>query len=727
MKRNPRKRFTESRKVILFWQIVIALGVFLFMSVSLVWAFAEEPIHFRDPYTGQTGDDWEEISTIHDDLTYAMALAAGFSVTDSITLQIWDQLVDSEQIGPGDAISYTNCTGGAFYPTPNPDKVCGWKPHGHVIWPMWNSVKDKDHCVTSRFGPYSPFFHFPHNNAQEIGALRDWGWGLTDKLNAYEAYAWGGPGEFTVIQASCRFTRTAEITTGIQAGSLEAFATYIHSLADYYSHRDCIALMDSLGMPWATHTVNGYPACDYNPLHPQADDVHGREFYTYTDSLRTDAAIQDIYGELVDRSLQREGEYFPLSMDTRLAAMSGSPTLSETLHTFVHGWDFEHPEGRRAWADKIVAAVLAQRAPNHRIYLPLAAGPLQSDFASPAVLAFGKTSGHPRPSPQDWGEPVTGMTTTYAIYKKDFVYGATPFTITDMRADNGSKTYSDKEGYEIRGLTVYRAANSQGLLDHQPVVFFVHGGGWTDGYKDWYQFVAYPFTGQKGWVTVVIDYRLTSDQVFIADQQCSDRATCDVTKATKAAWYPDNIDDVAAAFQWTVKHIAANGGDANRIAVFGHSAGAHLLSLLATRDDDATTSRPAIKGVVSMSGAYALNSLNHAFWGSVVTQTFHGGFDSSELLDQASPATHAVTGTVLPPFYLLYSENDLLNLTEQSLLFKNQLESIGTDVTVSYLAGYGHYSEMEAIAHINDTPTTLIVHWLEGILQAHVYLPVMLK
>ena len=349
-------------------QLVIAVALTLLACATLVWAFAEEPLYFRDPYTGQTGVEWEEISTIHDDLTYALALAAGFSITDSITLQIWTQLVDSEQIGPGEVVSYTNCTGGTFYTAPDPADICGLKPHSRDIWPMWGSMKDENSCVTSRFGPYSPFFHFPHDNDQELGVLHDWGWGLTNTLTAYEAYAWGGPTEFTVMQASCRYTHTAVITTGMEAGSLEAFGTYLHSLADYYSHRECLAAMDDLDMPWATHPLTGVPECNYNPLNPQPDDVHGREFYTYTDSLRTDEAIQHIYSELVSRSLQREGQYYPISMDTLI---TGTQTLSDTLYTFVHEWDFEHPAERRAQADMIAATVLAQRVPIRRIYLPL--------------------------------------------------------------------------------------------------------------------------------------------------------------------------------------------------------------------------------------------------------------------------------------------------------------------------------------------------------------------
>jgi acetyl esterase/lipase len=331
------------------------------------------------------------------------------------------------------------------------------------------------------------------------------------------------------------------------------------------------------------------------------------------------------------------------------------------------------------------------------------------------------------PSSSDWGEPVSGITTTYAIYKQDFVYGTEPFTITDMRDDANGKIYSDKEGYEIRALTVYRAHDGEALLDHQPVMFFVHGGAWVDGYRDWYEFVAYSFTGEMGWVSVVMDYRLTSDEVFIADEHCPDRATCALPEnepyRTKSAWYPDNVDDVADAFQWVLDHIGDHGGEVSQIVVFGHSAGGHLVSLLGTHSDYETSLRPAIQGVVSMSGAYELNSLNKAFWSSAVTQTFHGGFGSTELLEEASPASYVVSAASLPPFYILYAEDEVLSITEQNVVFGGKLEALGFDVTTSYLAGYSHVSEMEAIAFIDETPTQLIVNWMEDVLQQRVYLP----
>ncbi len=338
----------------------------LFISVTLVRAFAEEPLTFRDPYTGQTTQ--EQISTLHDDLTYALALAAGFSVSDSITLQLANQLVDSEMLGEGTSLTYTNCSG-SFSPPPDPrdSGVCG-RNYSLVTWPLWENMQDPARCTTSRYGPYMPFFHFPHQNTGELRALHDWGWGLADSLVGYEAYAWGGP---TLMTAKCAYTQMAVIITGMEAGSLEAFATYLHSLADSYSHRDCVAAMDRLHMPWATHTLTGVYPCNYNPSAPTNDDAHGREYgRRYTDTERTDAAILAIYSELVARSEQREGRYVPLGLDTRLA-LAGNHTLSETLYAFVHDAEFSDPGARRTLADQIAATVLAQRQGLVRCYLPL--------------------------------------------------------------------------------------------------------------------------------------------------------------------------------------------------------------------------------------------------------------------------------------------------------------------------------------------------------------------
>ena len=326
-----------------------------------------------------------------------------------------------------------------------------------------------------------------------------------------------------------------------------------------------------------------------------------------------------------------------------------------------------------------------------------------------------------------WGDLIPGTDTTFAVYRQTFRYGMEPFLITDIRPDD---RYADKEAYEMHTLTIYRAHDGQAFLQHQPVIFYVHGGGWTDGYAAWYAFVANSFTGEKGWVTVIIDYRLTSDQVFIADEYCPDRVICEqpanVVQRTKAAWYPDNIADVAKAYDWVVANIAHYGGDPNAIFVFGHSAGGHLASLLATHPAHALQ-RGSITGVVSMSGAYLLTEMQQTFWGSAISQTFEEGFEDTQALLDASPATYVTATMALPPFYLLYAEDDLLNLTQQSLVFYSKLEQYGLPVEISYLPGYGHVSEMEAIGSIDETPTQLIIAWIAKLLRKRTYVPLIIR
>lgn len=365
--------------------VVIALGLFLTVGTASVLGFAEEDLGFRDRdgtyYPPTQSFPEERISTVHDDLTYALAIAAGFTITDSHTLRIWDQLVDSEVL-PSTPVSYTYGNAG-FYDPPNPLVACLGKNHAHQIWPT-NSFDPDTSAVTTRFGPYSPFFHFPHLNGSDLEALHDWAWGQTDTLVGYEAYAWGRLTDHTLMQAvqndGCIITRTVTISMPIPGGSLMAFATYLHTLADAYSHADCMDALAALTppAPWGTHTIpalgdDSVYACDYNPTSPRNDDAHGREFGSvYTDTQRTIDAARAVYAELAARSLAREGVYVPLPLTTTLT-VSGTPTtLDGAIVHFVTAWNYDEPLHRREYVDELVEALLAQpRASIRRVYLPL--------------------------------------------------------------------------------------------------------------------------------------------------------------------------------------------------------------------------------------------------------------------------------------------------------------------------------------------------------------------
>lgn len=290
-----------------------------------------------------------------------------------------------------------------------------------------------------------------------------------------------------------------------------------------------------------------------------------------------------------------------------------------------------------------------------------------------------------------------------------------PLHITDLR-------YPDKSDFETRTVEVLQPRQDGQPLQNRPVIFYVHGGGWVNGYAQWYTDVLTPaLVAEQGWVVVNVDYRLTSDQVYLADEQCPSYDDCDPARATKAAWYDDNIRDVAAAFDWTVAHISEYGGDARNIFLFGHSAGGHLVSLLATHEDYRTY-RPHIRGVISLSGVYNLNTVNY-FAYPLLDQTFRGGHTDVEALAGASPETYVRPGERLPPFFILHCQYDLPSLPAQAIAFRNQLEAVNSDVRWQYLPGYDHSSEMSAISDGEEAVTQSIIRYVRIRSGQQIYAP----
>jgi len=294
-----------------------------------------------------------------------------------------------------------------------------------------------------------------------------------------------------------------------------------------------------------------------------------------------------------------------------------------------------------------------------------------------------------------------------------------PFLITDLRTGDA---YQHAESFNIHNLSIYSPQPAQ---TGRPVIFFVHGGAWVDGYASWYDFVPEVFTGQKGWVTVVMDYRLTSEDVFLADEHCPARDACPPLQRTKAAWYPDPLTDVGAALGWVIAHIQEYGGDPEKIFVFGHSAGGHLASLVALHPDTAAL-RPSIRGLISMSGVYDLtNDLTRLTFQSEIQQTFPGGVNDLNALWEASPAAYVQPGTVYPDSLILYAQLDLPSFLDQSIQFEEQLRLAGADTTLIQLPGYNHTTEMEAISNPEAAPTRAIIQFVEEKSGMRAYLPVL--
>jgi arylformamidase len=103
-------------------------------------------------------------------------------------------------------------------------------------------------------------------------------------------------------------------------------------------------------------------------------------------------------------------------------------------------------------------------------------------------------------------------------------------------------------------------------LQAAPILIFWHGGGWTNGYRQYVHFMARHVCA-LGIALVAPSYRL-------------------VTSHKLPAAYEDALSCLAHAHA----HAAGFGGDAKRIVLSGHSAGGHLAALVALRRQSAVHS-----------------------------------------------------------------------------------------------------------------------------------------
>ncbi|MCX7750582.1 MAG: alpha/beta hydrolase [Candidatus Bipolaricaulota bacterium] len=251
--------------------------------------------------------------------------------------------------------------------------------------------------------------------------------------------------------------------------------------------------------------------------------------------------------------------------------------------------------------------------------------------------------------------------------------------------------YARIPGFDLRltSLDLYVPLGGTG----HPVVVWVHGGGWRGGDKGNLGEKPGAFTG-AGYVLVSVNYRLSP-----------------------AVQHPAHVQDVAAAIAWVRANIAAYGGDPQRIFLIGHSAGAHLVALVAT--DGAYLEAHglglnALSGVVCLDGA-GYDIPDQVKRGILPALLYRQAFgDDPEVWWQASPLAHVTPGKGIPPFFLVYA-GDRAASREESQELAEALREAGVRVELYHAADKDHAGVNQDLGKPGDELTARVFAFLEGL------------
>jgi len=235
-----------------------------------------------------------------------------------------------------------------------------------------------------------------------------------------------------------------------------------------------------------------------------------------------------------------------------------------------------------------------------------------------------------------------------------------------------------------QSLTIFPAASPSG-----DVLLFLHGGGWTSGYKEWMHFMA-PALAAQGITFVSAGYRLAPQHLF-----------------------PTGFDDCADAFAWVVRHIAAHGGDPRRVFVGGHSAGGHYAALLAVTCGWRACrglSSDAVRGCLPVSGVYRFGPGS----GLSVRPRFLGPAADERAEVAASPLLQ-LDAECCPAFLIAHGSRDFPHLVVQAQQMAAALAGKGVPTRLEVLPECDHFDASVACGEIGGEWPRLAAAWMRGV------------
>jgi arylformamidase len=243
----------------------------------------------------------------------------------------------------------------------------------------------------------------------------------------------------------------------------------------------------------------------------------------------------------------------------------------------------------------------------------------------------------------------------------------------DRRSAELRATHSDHLdlGYGPRGRNRidFLKAGEKG-----PTLVFIHGGYWQMRAKEAFTlFAEGPMA--HGINVALIGYTLAPE------------ATLD-----------EIVAEINRGIDFLADQLPALGGDANRIAVSGWSAGGHLTAM--------ALSHPRIKGGVAISGIYDLEPIRHSYLNEKL------GLDEA-MSSRNSPIMEA--GGPMKPLSLTAGSAELPLLRSQTANFACHRAKYGLPVSYQEIPGADHFTIMNEIASPTGRITMMVRQLFERV------------
>lgn len=199
-----------------------------------------------------------------------------------------------------------------------------------------------------------------------------------------------------------------------------------------------------------------------------------------------------------------------------------------------------------------------------------------------------------------------------------------------------------------------------------PVLVFWHGGGWTNGYRQWVRFMA-PVAARLGLVLVAPSYRLAPQHPL-----------------------PAAIDDARDLLHALCRRLPEWGGAPDRLYLSGHSAGGHVATMAAIGCFRAGLPGGAVRACLPISGIMDLHAGQPAP-GSLEERVYTHvlrGQDASQ--DVVFSPLYWTAGLRLP-FDLTVGEHDSERVRRSNRRMQAMLAAQQAPVTFEEWPGRNHF------------------------------------